>query len=321
MKGKAAPTAEWERHIQDAAGEAADALAACMNGHLSGVRLYLSGTGSRSKALSGQLSSRLTHASGCESLASETDDKVTAAIRGLQKVYEADGKLPLILHLQPSKDQENQDATQSYRKWVIMAASILAVSLSLPYLEALLLKPVLARRLAAIQADKDRMPLIDRELNFLQYLKQNQPPYLDAAYVIAKAAPQGARVESLAMSRRGDVSLRGSMRDSQQVADFRTKLFESGFFSSVTVEEQTPTPDRQKVLVRISAQWKDAGMRQTLSIGPTQQEIDKLKPVVKDASTNAAKPGATPQATNAALPSIPGAKPSDAIQPTLNKTR
>ena len=31
---------------------------------------------------------------------------------------------------------------------------------------------------------------------------------------------------------------------------------DSGFFANVTVEEQTPTPDRQRVNVRISAQEK-----------------------------------------------------------------
>jgi hypothetical protein len=46
------------------------------------------------------------------------------------------------------------------------------------------------------------------------------------------------------------------MRDPQQVVEFRSKLIDSGLFSTVVVEEQTPTPDRQKVVVRITGQWK-----------------------------------------------------------------
>ena len=92
------------------------------------------------------------------------------------------------------------------------------------------------------------------------------------------------------MNRRGDLSLRGSMRDSQQVLDFRSKLIDSGFFATVTVEEQSPSPDGQSVTVRISAQWKPTGERKPLPIEPARQEPEKSKIPVKDiqsgASTN-----------------------------------
>jgi hypothetical protein len=38
-----------------------------------------------------------------------------------------------------------------------------------------------------------------------------------------------------------------------------------------------PTPDRQKVNVRISAQWKPATARNGLAIGPTPEEIERAK--------------------------------------------
>jgi hypothetical protein len=119
-------------------------------------------------------------------------------------------------------------------------------------------------------------------LGFLETLKSNQPPYLDALYLLGKAIPQGSRVESLSMNRRGEVALRGSMRNSSEVTDFRSKLIASGFFSSVTVEEQSPTPDRQKVNVRISATWKPGRERALLAIGPTAEEIEKSKNKVRD---------------------------------------
>jgi hypothetical protein len=133
--------------------------------------------------------------------------------------------------------------------------------LLLPYLEALTLKSHLANKLAAIKTDQGRLKIMDRELDFLQYLKENEPPYLDALLCLSQAAPPGTRFDSVSMNRRGEVSLRGSLHDGQQVAELRSKLIDSGFFAHVAVEEQTPSPDRQKVAVRLSAQWKPAATR------------------------------------------------------------
>jgi hypothetical protein len=163
------------------------------------------------------------------------------------------------------------------RKWAALAVLLLAGVCVWPYAEACLFKPRLARKLSAIKADKGRLAVIDRELGFLQFLKQNQPPYLDALYIFSKAAPPGMRLDSVSMNRHGELSLRGSARDGQQVADFRSKLIESGFFSTVSVEEQTPTPDRQKVNLRLTAQWKPVEARALLAVGPTPQEIDNAK--------------------------------------------
>jgi hypothetical protein len=73
------------------------------------------------------------------------------------------------------------------------------------------------------------------------------------------------------------------------------------------VEEQTPTPDRQKVTVRITAQWKPANDRQSLSIGPTPEELEKAKNRPKDPPAGAfppmdmGPPGGMPM-----MPSMPG---------------
>ena len=108
-------------------------------------------------------------------------------------------------------------------------------------------------------------------------LWDTQSPYLYAVSIIANATSPGTRFDSLSMNRRGDVALRGSMRDGQQVADFRSKLIHSGLFSKVVIEEQTPTPDRQKVIVRISAQWKPGASRESLSIEPPVSDLDKSR--------------------------------------------
>ena len=62
-----------------------------------------------------------------------------------------------------------------------------------------------------------------------------------------------------------------------QVTDFRAKLIASGFFSNVSVEEQSPTPDRQRVNLRMIAQWKPAAARNSLAFGPTASEIEQAK--------------------------------------------
>ena len=46
-------------------------------------------------------------------------------------------------------------------------------------------------------------------------------------------------------------------------------------FANVTVEEQVPTPDRQRVSVRMSAQEKSMAQLQVLAAGPIAEEIGK----------------------------------------------
>ncbi|HZV36714.1 MAG TPA: hypothetical protein VFB72_19210, partial [Verrucomicrobiae bacterium] len=83
--------------------------------------------------------------------------------------------------------------------------------------------------------------------------------------------------DSVNMDQHGDMTLRGTMQNGQQVTDFREKLIGSGFFSSVSVEEQTPNPDHQHVSVRMTAHWKPFEGRSGLAIGPTPAEIQQAK--------------------------------------------
>ena len=54
------------------------------------------------------------------------------------------------------------------------------------------------------------------------------------------------------------------------MTDFRSKLIEAGWFSSVVVEEQTPSPDR-RVTVRMTAQLKAADSRKPLPEEPSHK--------------------------------------------------
>ena len=109
---------------------------------------------------------------------------------------------------------------------------------------------------------------------------------MDTISTLASAAPSGVRIDSFSMSRRGDLSVRATMRESQQVVDLRSKLIESGFFSTVVVEEQTPTPDRQKMIVRLSAQLKPVNERKALANDPAP-----AKPPAGKASPNEGRDG------------------------------
>jgi hypothetical protein len=286
--------------IQAAVEAALDSLAGAINGHSTSQMVYVTGRSAGLKDLPSQLARRLGAGARCESLEPPGGEGRSAAILGLKTEAEHGRECPpLVIQLTPSNGTAGL-ARRVPMKWAAIAVSLALASLALPYAEALLLKARLSRKLAAIQVDKARLATIDRELDFLRYLKESQPPYLDALFLLGKAAPQGARFDSLSMNRRGDLSLKGSMRNSEQVVGFRSKLIESGFFANVAVEEQTPSPDRQKVTVRISAQWKPPSARASLAIGPTAEEIEKAKTRPKET------PGGPPPGMG---PDFPGGLP------------
>jgi hypothetical protein len=217
---------------------------------------------------------------GCELIPIDAGPGRSAATLGLKKSVEQNGGSPgLVLQITAKAAGGKLGLSQpDVKKWLERAAILLVALLALPIAEAILLKPILAKRVANLKAQKEKvLPVVERELDFLQSLKQSQPPYLDALYVFSKSSAQGTKIESVNMNRRGEISLKGSMQNGQAVTDFRTKLIASGFFSNVAVEEQSPTPDRQKVNVRMTMQWKSPAERAALAIGPTTEEIERAK--------------------------------------------
>ena len=149
------------------------------------------------------------------------------------------------------------------RKPMVLAAALACAVLAFPFAQALVLKPFLSHHLATLKTGRARLDAIDREIDFLQYLKANQPPYVETLFLMAKSAPPGTSFDAVSLGRRGELSLRGKLGNAQQVTEFRSNLIEAGWFSSVVVEEQTPTPDR-RVTVRMTAQLKAADSRKPL---------------------------------------------------------
>jgi len=272
-----------------------------------GQTIYLT---SSCEAFARELTGRLGPHVRCQSLTSETGPGRSPAILGLKKAAETrNGIAPLQLQVRarPATGTTASLAAPEIKPQLVRALALLLLLLALPYAEALLLKPHLTRRLAALKAERSRLATIDRELEFLQFLKQSQPPYLDTLFLFAKSTQPGGRTESINMNRRGEISLRGMMQNGQQVTDFRSKLIASGFFTNVVVEEQSPTPDRQRVNVRMSGQWKPAQARAGLAIGPTAEEIEKAKTnTVAQGGGGGMPPGMMPPM---GMPAMPGAMP------------
>jgi hypothetical protein len=200
-------------------------------------------------------------------LAIPAGEGCSAATLGLKKLAAENGAwLELQNRPQPAKTAF-KFAWGEQRLWLTRAAVLLGLLLLLPLVEPLVLQPLLAKKLASFKAEKERFTaVVEPELRFLQFLKQNQPPYLDALYLFSKAAPPGARVDAMTLDEHGAISLRAVLPNAQQVMDFRAKLIASGFFDSLVVEEQTPTPDHQRVNVRLTAQWKPAGARAAVKL-------------------------------------------------------
>jgi hypothetical protein len=271
-------------NISNPADAKLEALAQAINGSLTGTKLFISGN-KISEGFTSQLAKSLGNGWQCERLESANNDNCSAAVSGLKKFG---GDPALIIRVEQTSGAAASLASLDLKKWGTRVGALVAALLLLPYAEALLLKPHLAKKVAAFKAEAVRLTVIDRELDFLRYLKSSQPPYLDALYIFSKSAPPGTRFDSLSLNSRGEVSLRVAFHDGQQVADFRSKLIDSGFFANVTVEEQVPTPDHQKVNVRISAQEKPAAQLLALSVGPTADEIGKNG---KQAPLGAVPPG------------------------------
>jgi len=294
------------RVLPAADGALLESLPKSLDAHPGGQTLFLT---SSCDAFARELAGRLGPRTQCRSLPLETGPGRTPAILGLRKAEESrHGIPPLVLQVKARLPAgATSFAAPEIKPKLVRAVALLVLVLALPYAEALLLKPHLARRLAALKAERTRLATIDRELDFLQFLKQSQPPYLDTLFLFAKSAQPGARTESINMNRRGEISLRTAMQNGQQVTDFRSKLIASGFFTNVVVEEQSPTPDRQRVNVRMTGQWKPAEARAGLAIGPTAEEIEKAKTNTTAQAGGGMPPGMMPPM---GMPGMPGAMPS-----------
>jgi hypothetical protein len=305
----------WGTENSTATETALDALARSIRTHGKNGTIFMTGAGDQWQ-LAASAAGKLGNGNECRWIEAETKSGRSAAVLGLRQWAEVDGGTPpLVLRTGPGPAKGlagklgNFDLSDPVlRERAALAVVLFLALLVLPYAQAFLLKPFVAHKVAVIQSHQDRLTTIDHELNFLQYLKQNSPPYLDTLYLFAQAAPPGTSFDSLTMNEHGEVSMSGSMGGFQQVAEFRAKLIQSGFFSNVSVQEQAPAQFPQKVNVRMTAQWKPATARAQLKIGPTADEIAQVGKEPRTSGNGAAGIGPRPAHAghaNSAKPSEP----------------
>jgi type IV pilus assembly protein PilM len=285
-----APNGEVGQKVQAAIVKSLESLARGINTAWSGEHLLLTGRGARYKEMPSRLKDLLPKVVDCQRIETQGNDGSTAAILGLKRAAEiGTSASPLVLRLKDARAAEASAqpgqspaeilawlaahgreivADPETRKWARLALILSLCALCFPMVEAFGLKWLVARRIAEYNTQKSRIEMIDRESSFLQHLKKSQPPYLDALTVIANSVAQGTRFESISMNSHGDISMKGNLQNAQQVVDFRSRLIKSGFFNTVSVEEETPSPDRQKMAVRIAAQCRPAGFRPSVKAEP-----------------------------------------------------
>lgn len=277
----------WDGKDASSAPEAQlNILAQNIRGSLASSLLFVSGNGV-SRAFAERLERSLAHGWKCEGLETPKAGGASAAISGLEK-FAAGGGPSLAIHLEPARTSAISLEDLDWKTWGTRIGALALAALLLPYAEAFLLKRHLEKKVAAFKTESARLAVIDRELDFLNNLKLSQPPYLDVLDVFAKSVPPGTRFDSLSMNSHGEVSLRCPFRDGQQVAEFSDKLIASGFFTNIVVDEQTPTPDRQRVNVRMSAQETTAVQMQQASARLAAEDSRKeAKPASTDMSRGA----------------------------------
>lgn len=222
----------------------------------------------------------------------------TTAIAGLREQLRR-GETPLLI--QAERGAIAPLKAPSQWRWAAAAAALLIAFLGLRMAEPVLRQQRAAKRLDELKAHQSKLPKLDREVSFLQFVKTNQPSYLDALAALGSAS-QGTKMEALTISRRGELSLRGQMQNPQGPTTMRAKLLDSGFFSLVTIDEQTPMPNNaQQVNFRLTALLRPESER------PAPKPAEKPAPKTPGAKpTNSVPPPAI--ATPATPP--PGAPPS-----------
>lgn len=234
-------------------------LAESVRARWRGSKLYLTGQGARWPAFRLCFEQVMGAGVTCEWLDAGRGEGGSATIEGMRRAWERSGEeWPLLFELESAPKVESAWTTGWWRWAALLGVMVVGLS-SARYAEGLVMHGRLADRLAEVRAYRDALPQKEGDLAFLQYLKTNQAPYLAALSALAEAAPAGMRIETLSMNRGGELTMRTTLRDPQQVAEFRSKLVQSGLFESVALEEQTVAANRQGVNARFGGRWKTSG--------------------------------------------------------------
>jgi hypothetical protein len=224
----------------------------------------------------------------------------STAIHGLQESLRR-GVEPLLIHT-------NRESTRVQRapaqwRWAAAACALVLISIGLRFADPIVRKARIRSTIAELEARRAQLPKVDREAGFLNYIHSNQPDYLDIIGALASAAQPGMKLDSLTISRRGEIGLRGSAQGGQAATTLRSKMIDSGYFASVVIDEQTPVQNQQQVNFRMTAQARPEAERK-IAVA-SKPKIEKT-----GATTNKlnAPPGSAPQ------PGVVAAQPAAAAE-------
>jgi hypothetical protein len=209
------------------------------------------------------------------------------------------------LVLQTDLDSTRSTSAINWRSRWALAAAVLALGvLVLRLVETSLERTRLSRAIERVRSYRESLPLIDQQLGFLTYLQTNRLPYLRVVAAVAQSASPGMQIESISLNRRGDLLLRGTLQGQQPPTAFRTKLVESGAFSSVVLEEQSPGQDQQRITFRIAARWDPETVRNLPELPPVESRPTGFGPPGVPMPPNPSFEGVMPMPSGALPPGI-----------------
>lgn len=226
----------------------------------------------------------------------------TTAIAGLRAALTR-GVEPVLIHA--TREAVRVQRAPAQWRWAAACVLLLLVSLGLRYADPLVRKARLNALISELEARRAKLPKVDKEAAFLNFIHTNQPNYLDIVSALASASQPGMKLDSLTISKRGELALRGSAQGPQSATMLRSKLIDSGYFASVVIDEQTPNQQNQQQLnFRMTAQLRSEADRK---IAAASKATTKSGVTNKTASPSAAPTAspAPPEAISAAPPDMP----------------
>ena len=176
----------------------------------------------------------------------------STAVTGLREAMRR-GAEPLLIHA--NRESVSMQRAPAQWRWAAAACALLLVSIGLRYADPIVRKARVSATIADLEARRAKLPKVDKEAAFLNFIHTNQPNYLEIVNALASAAQPGMKLDSLTISRRGELALRGSSQGGAQAATtLRSKMIDSGYFASVVIDEQTPNQqNQQQVNFRMTA--------------------------------------------------------------------
>jgi hypothetical protein len=238
----------------------------------------------------------------------------STAIAGLREGLRR-GAEPLFIHAH--RESARVQRTPAQWRWAAAACGLLLISIGLKYADPIVRKARITGAIADLEARRAKLPKVDKEAAFLNFIHNNQPNYLDILNALASAAQPGMKLDSLTISRRGELSMRGSAQGGQAPGSLRSKMIDSGYFANVVIDEQTPNPqNQQQVSFRMSALVRPESERKLAAASKPASKSGATNKAVATPANPSPSPAPSDIAPEIAPPAMPmpaGATPAKGV--------